>query len=94
MTVPCVEATGRVRRHEYPARGGVLSSLAGRCLDLLNTGCRAMRTTEITPDDMSEAQLTDIGLARVGRGLKWLDCQESSLSADFQYRSAPSDGRR
>jgi hypothetical protein len=50
-----------------------------------------MRATQVMLDGMSEAQLEDIGMRRIARRVRWLDCRESPLGIDFDYRGAALD---
>ncbi len=50
-----------------------------------------IRATHVALDEMSEGQLEDIGMRRVSRDVRWLDCRESLLRIDFEYRSTHGD---
>lgn len=55
-------------------------------------------STRIALDDMSDAQLGDIGMRRIGRGSRLIDYRDFPRCIDFEYRGVGdddrSDGRR
>lgn len=36
-------------------------------------------------DELSEAQLEDLGMTRIAHGARWLDCREPPRYMDFEY---------
>lgn len=95
MTIPYVESIARRPGAEHWTIHG-LSKLRGWLGALIaewGMWCD-IRATQFTLDDMSEAQLEDIGMSRISRRARWVDCRESALGIDFEYRSALGDGQR
>jgi len=52
-----------------------------------------IRAAGTTLDDMSDSQLNDIGIRRIGRRIAWHDSRLPRQFRDFEYRSALDHGR-
>ncbi len=92
MAVPYIEPAAEMfdagRAGRRPAR------LRG-LLDALIAGLAKLRAFQepCYLDEMTEGQLADIGVRRISSSVRWLDCRETPLRVDFEYRSIAGDSR-
>jgi hypothetical protein len=85
MAIEFAQSTDRNAATHLPSRLiGWLTALPARCGALNTIGATRL-------NDLTDGQLDEIGMRRMSRGVRWLDCRESSLGIDFEYRSAPRD---
>lgn len=76
-----------------PSSGWRLFRRLGTGVAALRSWSARFRTAQFALDDLSEAEVKDLGLSRTSRRVRWLDGQDSSLNAHFEYRVAPTDNR-
>lgn len=85
MAVPYIEPAAELfdagRAGRRPARlRGLLNALIAGLAKL-----KSFQETRYL-DEMTEGQLADIGVRRICSSVRWLDCRETPLRIDFEYR--------
>ncbi len=92
MTISCLETPearhddGRLtNRRSWGSRAWLSALISGW------TRLNDVSAARLTLDNLSEGQLEDIGMRRIGRGVRWLDFRETPLCADFEYRDSHAD---